>query len=117
MMMHFKTSDLHILACSPAHQRLGAGSALLAWGAELADGEGRDAWLEASPQGYPLYRRFGFEGVDVLDLEITERWGPRRAEGEDWGQGVDVDGAGELPRGYFRSAVMKRVPRTAGAGG
>lgn len=103
-------TDLHILAADPARQRLGAGSALLAWGAALADREGRPSWLEASPQGYPLYRRFGYEDVDVQDVAVTERWGPTRAGGEDWGQGSAVALAGALREGCFRSVVMRRSP-------
>lgn len=113
---HSVLPDLGILACSPTHQGLGAGSALLAWGRELADKEGLTTWLEASPQGYPLYRRFGYEDVDVQDLAVTERWGPVREEEEgeareDWGQNAGVALAGELPRGSFRTVVMRRLPR------
>lgn len=102
-----------ILACSPAHQHLGAGTALLAWGGELADKEGKATWLEASPPGYPLYRRFAYEDVDVQDLAVTERWGPVREEGEDWGQDAAVALAGELPRGSFRTVLMRRLPRVS----
>ncbi|KKY30081.1 putative n-acetyltransferase-like protein [Diaporthe ampelina] len=67
---------LGILATTPTRHGLGAGSALLKWGCELADRENKTAWLEASPAGYSLYRRFGFEDVEVQDLKLTELWGP-----------------------------------------
>ncbi|KAL1867671.1 hypothetical protein Daus18300_006226 [Diaporthe australafricana] len=104
---------LGILAATPNYPRLGAGTALLKWGCELADRENKTAWLEASPGGYPLYRRFGFEDVDVQDLKVTEMWGPVRSEGEDWGAGNAVALAGELPEGSFRTPMMRRLPKTS----
>lgn len=68
-------------------------------------------WLEASPEGYPLYRRFDYEDVDVQDLAVTGRWGPVREAREDWGQNAAVALAGELSRGSFRTVVMRRLPR------
>lgn len=67
-------------------------------------------WLEASPMGYPLYRRFGYEDVEVQDLEITRKWNAVKVEGEDWGSNSAVGLAGELPEGSFRSVLMKRRP-------
>lgn len=103
--------DLSILACSTSRQRLGAGSALLKWGVELADAEGKVAWLEASPHGYPLYRRFGFEDIEVQDLKVTELWGSVREEHENWGENSAVAFAGELPRGTARTVFMRRLPQ------
>lgn len=105
--------DLGLLACSSTRQRLGAGSALLAWGNELADREGKVAWLEASPAGYTLYRRFGYEDVEAQDLRVAELWGAVREEHENWGQDAAVDSAGPRPEGCFRNVVMKRLPRKA----
>jgi ribosomal protein S18 acetylase RimI-like enzyme len=60
--------DLEILATLPAYQRQGIGKQLLRHG--LLEAEKRDllAWLEASVNGYPLYRSVGFE--DVVDLQM-----------------------------------------------
>lgn len=107
---------MNTLACSASRQRLGAGTALLKWGIELADAEGKVAWLEASPQGYSLYRRFGFEDVEVQDLKVTELWGPVKEEHENWGEGSAVAFAGALPRGTFRTVFMKRVPKKTAPG-
>lgn len=103
-------SDLGILACATTRQRSGTGTALLAWGNEFADKRGIVHWLEASPAGYPLYKRFGFDGVEVQDLNVTEMWGPVREEDEDWGGNSAVELAGELPEGVFRTVVMRRFP-------
>lgn len=89
---------------------MGAGSALLKWGAELADKEGLPSWLEASPEGHGLYKRFGFEPVDVMDLKVKEKWGAVRRPDEDWGARSAVEFAGELPDGVFRTVMMKRPP-------
>ncbi|KAF3760925.1 hypothetical protein M406DRAFT_358399 [Cryphonectria parasitica EP155] len=102
---------LDILACRTGRQRLGAGTALLNWGNELADREGKMHWLDASPKGYALYKRLGFEDVDVQDLNITELWGVTRAEGEDWGAGSAVVLAGPLADGCHRATMMKRFPK------
>ncbi|KAL1864277.1 hypothetical protein VTK73DRAFT_6008 [Phialemonium thermophilum] len=102
---------LDILASSPARGRMGAGSALLRWGLDFADQKGLDSWLESSPTGYPLYRRFGFEDVDVQDLPVTELWGVTRKSDEDWGSSTGLDVAGPLPEGAFRTVLMKRAAK------
>jgi hypothetical protein len=71
-------------------------------------------WLESSPPGYSLYKRFGFEPVDVHDLKVTELWGATKLdEGENWGEASAVELAGELPKGCFRTAMMRRLPKTS----
>ncbi|CAN8106537.1 unnamed protein product [Discula destructiva] len=102
---------LSLAACSPKHQRLGAGTALLTWGNELADREGKVQWLEASPAGYPLYKRMGFEDVDGQDLGVTELWGAVKGQHDNWGSNSAVELLGELPEGCFRSVLMRRFPR------
>ncbi len=98
------------MAADPAKQRLGAGSALVRWGVELADREGLPAYLEASPKGYPVYRKQGFEPIDVQDLRVRELWNAPD-DGGDWGTNSAVEFAGPLPPGVFRSVVMKRMPK------
>jgi hypothetical protein len=101
---------VRMLCCTPTRTRLGAGSALLRWGAQLADREGLPSWLEASPQGHPLYRRFGFEDVDVLDVHVTEKWGAIRSPNDDWGANAAVGLVGAPPEGIYRSVGMRRLP-------
>ena len=99
-----------MLGCTPAYGRLGVGSALLRWGLELADQEGLNTWLESAPQGYPLYRRFGFEDVDVFDLPVACRWGATCGKDEDWGSGCAVTFAGRPSDGTYRCVMMRRRP-------
>lgn len=49
--------------------------------------------------------------MDVHDLEVTELWGAVREEHEDWGATSAVPLAGELSRGCFRTALMRKMPR------
>lgn len=98
---------LTILAVSPTRRGLGAGSALLGWGTDLADREGLDCWLTSTPVGYGVYRRAGFGDVDVLDLDLG-RWGLGKVDGEDWGEMLAVDGFGGVGGGLYRVVLMCR---------
>ncbi|KAK3329935.1 N-acetyltransferase-like protein [Apodospora peruviana] len=103
---------LNILAVTTHRQRLGAGSELLRQGLKIADELGLPSNLESSPMGYLLYKRFGFEDVSVVDLEVTKRWGPVKPEGAHWGEKNGISVGGPLPEGYFRTVVMSRPPRS-----
>ena len=80
------------------------------WGTEFADREGLPAYLESSPKGYPVYKKLGFEPIDVQDLKIKELWNAPDDD-EDWGVNSAVEFAGPLPPGTFRSVIMKRLSR------
>jgi hypothetical protein len=79
----------------------------------LADSLGLVSWLEASPYGYPLYKRHGYEDVAVIDFRITETWGAKKGEGRDWGEKSALEIGGPLPEGEMRTVVMKRLPKAA----
>ncbi|KAH8714085.1 hypothetical protein GQ44DRAFT_592619, partial [Phaeosphaeriaceae sp. PMI808] len=55
--------ELNVLSVSPAHQRRGCGSMLLAWGCEEAGYYGRTTFVMASPAAGDLYKRFGYKTV------------------------------------------------------
>lgn len=61
---------LHILACHEAHQGRGAGGILMRYGLEHIDADGADGYIEASPAGAPVYKRFGFHAVDRIVLDV-----------------------------------------------
>ena len=63
---------LEIIATKPEYQRKGAAGKLLRWGIERADEEGTETYLEASPDGKPIYEHFGFLEVDRLVVELKE---------------------------------------------
>ncbi|KAK3335942.1 hypothetical protein B0T19DRAFT_436759 [Cercophora scortea] len=100
--------NLGILACRSTRQRLGAASALMRWGTELADELGVPSYLESSPYGYPVYKKFGYQDIDVLDLPVTELYGAVKTNDRKWGEDSAVELAGPLAPGTYRSAIMKR---------
>ncbi|ORY10182.1 hypothetical protein BCR34DRAFT_588787 [Clohesyomyces aquaticus] len=56
----------------PAHHRRGAGGMLVQWGCDQADANGVECYLEASPMGAPLYKRYGFRRVKEIELDVRE---------------------------------------------
>ncbi|KAK1829926.1 puromycin N-acetyltransferase [Podospora conica] len=99
---------LGILACLPEFHGLGAGSALLRRGCEFADSLGLPSWLVASPEGYPVYKKFGYQDVAVMDFDVTGDWGITKTEAWNWGATSALDIAGPLPEGHSRSVFMRR---------
>jgi hypothetical protein len=87
---------------------MGAGSTLVRWGVDLADKEGLPTFLEASPMGYPVYRKHGYEDIDVAELEIAKLYGAVKEPGRSWGETSAVEFAGPLAEGVFRTAIMRR---------
>ncbi|KAK4231121.1 hypothetical protein QBC38DRAFT_258894 [Podospora fimiseda] len=101
---------LGILGCDPKRQRLGAGSALVKFGADIADSLNLPCRLEASPMGYSVYKRLGYEALDALDMKVTETWGVK-PEGRYWGANNAVDVCGPVPEGVHRTVIMRRPPK------
>ncbi|TVY73121.1 hypothetical protein LSUE1_G009528, partial [Lachnellula suecica] len=69
------------LFTDPPFQKQGMGTALVAYGNRLADEAQLPMFLQASPYGYPVYKKHGFETVQVLDVDLRE-WA-EGAEGDD----------------------------------
>lgn len=44
-------------------------------GLEAADKAGAQTYIEASPKGYPLYRKFGWEDVDEIVIDLRPHGG------------------------------------------
>lgn len=62
---------LSLLATHPEHEGRGAGSMLVEWAFPKADEMGVKCCVDASAEGYALYRKRGFsEQVGVLDLDL-----------------------------------------------
>ena len=58
----------------PDHQRQGAGTLLMHWGIERARDMGLPAYLEATFEGYPLYKKLGFRDIDSMIIK-ADIWG------------------------------------------
>lgn len=65
---------LDTLVTDPEHHRRGAGKLLLEEGLRRVDKDGMEAYLESSQMGKGLYKRFGFEVVREISLDLR-RWG------------------------------------------
>jgi len=61
---------LELVATRPECQGKGAAGKLLRWGIERADEEGTETYLEASPDGKPIYEHLGFREVGRLVVEL-----------------------------------------------
>ena len=66
---------LHILAVSPTHQRQGLGSILVREGLAAADRDQARTYIEASPAGLGLYKRFGWKEVERIEIDMKSHGG------------------------------------------
>lgn len=58
-----------LLFTDPEYQRKGAGVMMMKWGTDLADQLMLPCWIEASPFGHGLYRKFGYEDIEKVKLQ------------------------------------------------
>ena len=63
-------ADLSALVTHPSHQHRGAGAMLARCIIDLATQEGLDIYLQATPTGYSLYCKLGFEDVAFFELDL-----------------------------------------------
>ncbi|KAE9366647.1 hypothetical protein N431DRAFT_384533 [Stipitochalara longipes BDJ] len=68
--------ELEALHNLQEHERKGAGTALLKWDIRLADSEVLPIRLQSTPQGFELYRQFGFVELGHVTFDLA-RWGGR----------------------------------------
>ncbi|OWO99854.1 hypothetical protein B2J93_6909 [Marssonina coronariae] len=61
---------LELIATTPQYQGKGAAGQLLRWGIARSDEEGTETYLEASPDGKPIYEHLGFEEVGRMVVEL-----------------------------------------------
>ncbi|RAQ49720.1 GNAT family acetyltransferase [Aspergillus flavus] len=66
---------LDMLAVLPEYQGKGIGSKLLQWGTEQADARNARIYLEATIEGYPLYRKYGWHEVDRIEIDYAQYGG------------------------------------------
>ncbi|KAK6855524.1 hypothetical protein PG990_000025 [Apiospora arundinis] len=63
---------LELLAVRKSYHGKGLGKHLLNWGLERADKDGVEAYLQASPAGAPLYRKYGFEDIETYNVSSVD---------------------------------------------
>lgn len=69
-------ADMHILAVRRSHHRRGLGGRLLAVGLAMADEAGRKTFIEASRAGIELYKRYGWELVGEVKVDLESHGFP-----------------------------------------
>ncbi|KAJ9131789.1 hypothetical protein NKR23_g11554 [Pleurostoma richardsiae] len=57
---------LELIATRAGYQGKGAGGMLIRWGTDRADEEGLESYLDATPEGKPVYERYGFRELETL---------------------------------------------------
>ncbi|KAI5857482.1 acyl-CoA N-acyltransferase [Durotheca rogersii] len=61
---------LEILGVRKEYQGRGVGRRLVEWGVSKADEDGVEGFLAASPFGFHLYAKYGFEIVEKVEVDI-----------------------------------------------
>ncbi|KAI0546332.1 acyl-CoA N-acyltransferase [Xylaria curta] len=94
------------LVVSPSYQSRGVGSALIQHGNNIADKLELWTWVHSSHQAYEAYKKFGFEAVRELDVDLDE-YAPRAPrDGEPVMGDKGLEGWGRYVIRY-----MKRIPK------
>jgi GNAT superfamily N-acetyltransferase len=70
---------LDLIFVDPKHQRRGAGSELVKWGADQADQMGGEAFVESTPFGRRLYEQNGFQVMEDITLQVPDKWAHKPA--------------------------------------
>ncbi|KAL8807160.1 MAG: hypothetical protein Q9182_000842 [Xanthomendoza sp. 2 TL-2023] len=66
---------LHLLVVSPPYQRKGLGTMLIREGLMAADRDHAKTYIEASPMGLGLYKKFGWKEVDDIIIDMRPHGG------------------------------------------
>ena len=64
--------QMEIIAVRPFYRRRGLGSLLMEEGLNFAEAMGAKVYLEASPLGLHLYKRFGFNPVAEITIDLRD---------------------------------------------
>ncbi|TVY40079.1 hypothetical protein LOCC1_G004448 [Lachnellula occidentalis] len=61
---------LDMLCTLPEYRKLGVARLLIEWGCEKADAQGKEAYVDATEAGKPVYMKFGFEPQKPMAMEL-----------------------------------------------
>ena len=65
----------------PHWQRHGVGSAIGRWAQDNLHLDALPVWVNAMPNGYELYKRFGWHDVGNIDVDLSKWAGPNKGYG------------------------------------
>ncbi|KAI4102254.1 MAG: hypothetical protein L6R37_004504 [Teloschistes peruensis] len=68
---------LHLLIIDPAYQRKGLGTMLIRESLAAADRDNARAYVEASPKGLGLYKKYGWKECDEIVVDMRHHGGTR----------------------------------------
>ncbi|KAL4922371.1 acyl-CoA N-acyltransferase [Aspergillus aurantiobrunneus] len=71
---------LDFIATHPSFQGRGIAKALLRWGTDAADRAQKRIYLEATPEGQPVYEKSGWRALERVDIEYAPWGGEGRSE-------------------------------------
>ena len=78
----YKSLSCPSLSYTSSYQRKGLATMLLRHVLDLADGEGRKVYIEATDAGWPVYHKVAFRDVDIVQVNMMkyggEGWGRNR---------------------------------------
>jgi ribosomal protein S18 acetylase RimI-like enzyme len=57
-----------MIGTHPSYRRKGVASMLMDWGVQQADRDGLRCFVDASDQGVPLYKKYGFVGQEPFTI-------------------------------------------------
>lgn len=60
----------------PQYQKKGVGSAMFRYGFEHLGADKVPIWLVTQMRGRSMYLKFGFQDIDVIDVDLSEYAGP-----------------------------------------
>ncbi|KAL9629199.1 MAG: hypothetical protein Q9204_005410 [Flavoplaca sp. TL-2023a] len=66
---------LHLLIVLPSYQRQGLGTMLIREGLAAADRDNARTYIEASPMGLGLYKKFGWKEIDDIVIDMRPHGG------------------------------------------
>lgn len=88
---------LEMIVTRAAHQGRGAGAMMMEWGVQRADEDGVECYLDATPEGKPLYGRYGFVDVETwrfFDEVYVHSFMVRKKTREEEGAGAVMENGG-----------------------
>ncbi len=65
----------------PTWQGRGVGSAIIRWALQNLHLDAMPTFLNAQPDGYALYKKFGWNDIESVDIDLSRWAGPNKGYG------------------------------------